>query len=67
MSNKSVNVQIGPGFTGLLTIVLVIAKLTGHLSWGWLWVLSPIWIILCVWLAIVVGVLLVAAIAAVMK
>ncbi len=34
----------GIGFTGLLTIVFVILKLTKTINWSWLWVLSPLWI-----------------------
>jgi hypothetical protein len=34
----------GIGFTGLLTIVFITLKLTGHIDWSWWWVLSPIWI-----------------------
>jgi hypothetical protein len=34
----------GIGFTGLLTIVFIILKLCGVITWSWLWVLSPIWI-----------------------
>lgn len=49
----------GIGFTGLLTIVFIVLKLTGVISWSWLWVLSPIWIsailgiilfVICLWL-----------------
>ena len=43
----------GIGFTGMLTILFIALKLTGHISWTWLWVLSPIWIPL----AIIVGIL----------
>jgi hypothetical protein len=32
------------GFAGLLTICLIVLKLIGFISLGWLWVLSPIWI-----------------------
>ena len=32
------------GFTGLLTIVFITLKLCGVISWGWIWVLSPLWI-----------------------
>lgn len=32
------------GFTGLLTIVFITLKLCGVISWGWVWVLSPLWI-----------------------
>lgn len=34
----------GIGFSGLLTIVFIVLKLVGVISWSWLWVLSPIWI-----------------------
>jgi ABC-type nickel/cobalt efflux system permease component RcnA len=34
----------GVGFAGLLTLIFITLKLTGHITWGWLWVLSPIWI-----------------------
>jgi len=46
ISTKSIssNVDGGIGFFGLLTIVFVIWKLTGEVSWSWLWVLSPIMI-----------------------
>ena len=38
-SNSSSN---GIGFFGLLTIALVVLKLTGVLSWSWLWILAPL-------------------------
>jgi hypothetical protein len=46
MSNKNSNttVHTGIGFTGVLTIVFIILKLTNLISWSWWWVLSPIWI-----------------------
>jgi len=34
----------GIGFTGLLTIVFIVLKLTNVIAWSWWWVLSPIWI-----------------------
>lgn len=34
--------KINLGIT--LTIVFVVLKLTGVISWSWLWVLSPLWI-----------------------
>ena len=46
----------GIGFTGLLTVLFVGLKLTGHIAWPWVWVLSPLWI----------SFLLVIAIAAIM-
>lgn len=44
MSSSSSSSSGGIGFVGLLTIVFVIAKLTGHLDWTWWWVFSPVWI-----------------------
>lgn len=34
----------GIGFAGALTIVFIVLKLLGKISWSWVWVLSPIWI-----------------------
>ena len=34
----------GIGFFGLLAILFIGLKLTGYISWSWLWVLSPLWI-----------------------
>lgn len=34
----------GIGFTGALTIVFIVLKLLGKITWSWWWVLSPIWI-----------------------
>ncbi|MHA1776180.1 MAG: hypothetical protein ACTSWC_05370 [Promethearchaeota archaeon] len=34
----------GIGLAGSLTIIFIILKLTGVISWSWLWVLSPLWI-----------------------
>ena len=53
MSNSSSNGG-GIGFTGLLTIVFIILKLTDVIDWSWWWVLSPIWISLIL-AAVLVG------------
>ena len=34
----------GVGFSGLLTVVFIALKLTGNITWPWVWVLSPLWI-----------------------
>ena len=34
----------GIGCCGLLTIALIVLKLTGYITWSWMWVLSPVWI-----------------------
>lgn len=43
----------GIGFTGLLTIVFIVLKLTDNIDWSWWWVLSPIWLPLLLILIIV--------------
>lgn len=53
-------VQIGPGFTGLLTIVFIALKITGYIAWSWWWVLAPLWIGALLALALVVIILSVA-------
>lgn len=42
----------GIGFVGLLTIVFITLKLTGYITWPWVWVLSPIWIMTIILLLI---------------
>ena len=44
MSNNSSSSSSGIGFPGLLTVLFVGLKLTGHITWSWVWVLSPLWI-----------------------
>lgn len=54
------NVQSGGiGFGGLLAVLFIGLKLTGHITWSWVWVLSPLWIPLAFLLVLflIVGVL----------
>ena len=44
MSENRTVVKGGASFTELLTLVFIVLKLTGVISWSWWWVLSPIWI-----------------------
>ena len=34
----------GLGLGGVLFVVFLVLKLTGHISWSWWWVTSPLWI-----------------------
>ena len=55
MTDKNTNTQSGGiGFVGMLTILFIGLKLTGYITWSWLWVLSPLWISF----SIVMGVIL---------
>jgi hypothetical protein len=57
MSESSSN--SGIGFFGLLTILFIGLKLTNHIDWSWLWVLSPIWIPLSILIGIIIIVLVI--------
>lgn len=48
----------GIGFAGLLTIVFIVLKLCGVISWPWIWVLSPLWITAAITITIVILALL---------
>jgi hypothetical protein len=51
----------GVGFLGLLTLLFIGLKLTGHIAWSWIWVLSPIWIPISIALLILSLVVLLVA------
>ncbi len=44
MSSNNNSTNSGIGFSGLLTIVFIVLKLTHTIDWSWWWILSPIWI-----------------------
>lgn len=44
MSGQSNSSGGGIGFCGLLAVLFIGLKLTGHVDWSWLWVLSPLWL-----------------------
>ena len=43
-NKNSTTTSSGIGFSGLLAILFIALKLTGYITWSWLWVLAPIWI-----------------------
>ncbi len=43
-TNSNRTVTINGWFAGLLTLLFIGLKLTGHISWSWWWVLAPMWI-----------------------
>lgn len=67
MKNNNVNISSsssgGIGFVGLLTIVFIVLKLIGKITWSWWWVLSPLWISAGLALLILLGVLIFVLIA----
>ena len=52
MSSNSSSSSSGIGFPGLLTVLFIGLKLTGHITWSWVWVLSPLWISFALFLVI---------------
>jgi hypothetical protein len=58
MNNENKNTANGTtsgiSFCGLLTIVFIVLKLLGVISWSWLWVLAPLWIPLAIAVGIVI-------------
>ena len=50
MERKGSDMQIG--FAGLLTIVFIVLKLMGTITWSWVWVLAPMWIGFILWIVI---------------
>ena len=52
MASKTYGTKIG--FTGILTIVFIVLKVTEVIDWQWIWVLSPLWIGVAVFLVILI-------------
>lgn len=63
MRNASGASSGGIGFAGLLTVAFVVLKLTGHIDWPWLWVLSPLWITACLWVVVLIFCIVIIGIA----
>lgn len=60
--NNNANTTVrngGIGFFGLLTLVFIVLKLTGVISWSWVWVLAPLWISFLISITIVIVMLFV--------
>ena len=43
----------GIGLCTVLFLVFLVLKLTGHITWSWWWVTSPVWIGGIVWGAVI--------------
>ncbi len=57
----------GIGFPGLLTVLFIGLKLTGHITWPWVWVLSPLWISALIGLTVVAIFLIIAIVSGAFK
>ena len=36
--------SVCPSFFAILTLIFIVLKLTGCITWSWVWVLAPLWI-----------------------
>lgn len=52
MTSESNSSSSGIGFYGLLAVLFIGLKLTGHIDWSWWFVLGPLWMPLVVLLAL---------------
>ena len=59
MSNSK-NVTVNFPIFGILGLIFITLKLTGHITWSWLWVLAPFWIPVAITLVIILGVFIYA-------
>ena len=57
-NNKEVK-TVGLGFADALTLLFIALKLTSHITWSWIWVLSPIWISISILALIAVAIVLI--------
>ena len=37
-----------PSFSATLALIFIVLKLTGCITWSWVWVLAPLWISLVI-------------------
>jgi hypothetical protein len=59
MSNSTKPIVQFP-ILGILGLIFITLKLTGHITWSWLWVLAPFWIPICILILIAIIVFIVA-------
>ena len=48
----------GIGIFGLLTLIFVVLKLIGYITWSWWWVVSPLWLPFCIFLGVIIGIVI---------
>lgn len=60
MNNKGnkTSIKVGSPAMGVLTVVFVILKLTGVITWSWWLVLAPLWVPVALFLLVVLGVVI---------
>ena len=63
MKEKKEIKTVGLGFFEALTLLFIALKLTGCITWSWLWVLSPLWLTFVV--AVLIALIIVVITAAI--
>ena len=66
MAEQHVTVNVAPPMF-LLFLVFLVLKLTGYVTWSWLWVTAPLWGGLALVLGIIFVILLFALIAQIFR
>lgn len=61
MSNSTTPIVQFP-ILGILGLIFITLKLTGYITWSWLWVLAPFWIPIAIGVLIFLIVFIVALI-----
>ena len=56
MNEKKEIKTVGLGFFESLTLLFIALKLTGVITWSWLWVFSPLWLtfVVAVFIAVII-------------
>lgn len=64
MNNKATYPAGGVSLFGILFIVFLVLKLTGHIDWSWWWITAPVWVpvVVCATLLLSAAIAYVAAI-----
>lgn len=48
MEDKNINIKIHFDWLIVLTIVFVLLKVFGKITWSWVWVFAPLWLPLAI-------------------
>ena len=43
-TTKATKTTVCPSFGAILALIFIVLKLTGCITWSWVWVLAPLWI-----------------------
>ena len=60
MANNNNKTYVQFPLLGILGLIFITLKLTGHITWPWLWVLAPLWVPLAIFLLFLVILFVVA-------